>query len=767
MAARLAFAPPFQSYMVLQQAPSRATVHGYVHLPMNSAGRHVAPRLWLRIGSDAHVLVDFEVQHLELRTLGRQSRLLHAETWATWLWRAILPPVNDSLDAHGQPLQYTLKVWRATTDASKQRHAAHADGLSAELSNVSFGDVWLCIGQSNMQHPIQGTLDRNDSYERIRAGRYRNIRLLPRGYHLDSEVDLPPPRSNASAPWVTALSALGDGSLQNFCAVCFYFAEALSERFLAAHRAPPTLGLMCSAAGGSHIERFFPQSRPARSFCYHTYGPMGGAGDLPSLYPRHVQPFLGVALKGWVFYQGENNLQVNAVSGNSHGRYGYGCELPALVRVWRELWSDQWGGAIRVNTTLPEAPFGIVTVHTNAGWWNARDFGGFRWAQTANFGTVPNAMLPNAFLAQAYDLPDPWEIRPLCAASWKCCPTPQGTQHSKHSVEGRMQRERCANATRALPGGPAACTAFCLSRQSTPIGYLGNLHSRQKRAIGERLAQSAYAQTYGGRGAGTGPTIAGCSLVYPPASTHEGSHEPHQHEPRTPDALVVRFNKTLLRGEELVWRRDAPNAFEVLVQPEQWCLQPMVRCRPKAVVESPEKKDIPHVEDHPVVRSMRCAVEDREWFCPRALQASGPSQASATDIAQAGGLGEDFAYVSGPHLAARPERGDVFEAGWREVTILDTGPGHAVLDLRSLQLSTAPSAVRYMWGATQMHSNLADYFGEKLCCRDEGSYLGISKPCLPGACALKASGGLPANPFIARIRAGRCECLAPQVCNES
>ena len=31
-----------------------------------------------------------------------------------------------------------------------------------------------------------------------------------------------------------------------------------------------------------------------------------------------------------------------------------------------------------------------------------------RWSQTANYGQLPNTKMPNAFLAQAFDLGDPW-----------------------------------------------------------------------------------------------------------------------------------------------------------------------------------------------------------------------------------------------------------------------------------------------------------------------------------------------------------------------
>ena len=34
--------------------------------------------------------------------------------------------------------------------------------------------------------------------------------------------------------------------------------------------------------------------------------------------------------------------------------------------------------------------------------------GNFRWAQTASYGQLPNEAMPNSFIANAYDLGDPW-----------------------------------------------------------------------------------------------------------------------------------------------------------------------------------------------------------------------------------------------------------------------------------------------------------------------------------------------------------------------
>ena len=42
-----------------------------------------------------------------------------------------------------------------------------------------------------------------------------------------------------------------------------------------------------------------------------------------------------------------------------------------------------------------------------------------RWAQTGSYGTAPNPAMPNVFVAQGYDLGDPWS-NDTCYGKEKC-----------------------------------------------------------------------------------------------------------------------------------------------------------------------------------------------------------------------------------------------------------------------------------------------------------------------------------------------------------
>ena len=72
--------------------------------------------------------------------------------------------------------------------------------------------------------------------------------------------------------------------------------------------------------------------------------------------------------------------------------------MPKMVSAWREIWSATPG------TTPPDAPFGIVTIAPSGSEGASEHLSAFRWAQTANYGVLPNPIMPRTFVAQTYDL---------------------------------------------------------------------------------------------------------------------------------------------------------------------------------------------------------------------------------------------------------------------------------------------------------------------------------------------------------------------------
>lgn len=777
------------SSMVLQQAPARAAIFGEVRTV--AGGMSGEPSIFVHLrhmpgrksASRPHE-TGYGLTHIASIS-GKRSGL---NGTLTWQWLAHLAPVEPTEPA---------SLYEIVASASEGGAAL------AKLSHVAFGDVWVCAGQSNMEVPTSNSFGLQNATAAIRAGQYANVRLAS----IWRDPNAPPTSNRWLAPRASldATDAVAQkfGAFGAFCATCWYYAQELTDRFLKAHLVPPALGLVCIAAGQSLIERWTPPGQLQQQ-CAHT---SSGTAD-GDLYRERIQPLTALSIKGWLWHQGkrptrfghasaharnayacvlvptsehasckararglgtprcadgaalraagEHNLQTNAISGNSLGGYGYGCELPTLVALWRQEWSAV------ANTTDPLAPFGVVTLHPRAGWMGAYDFGGFRWSQTANYGRLPNPAMPRTFLAHAYDLADPWNLDNVCY--WAdCCGPRFGCDGTHCRRSGHEDPAKCRSMT-ALTGGPDACENYCrvLGRTPMTVPSLGPLHSRLHQPIGARLAAAAARAVYGvGTHSAEGPTIAGCAVV----GAARG------------DRLVLTFNQSLLSGEALVLRppRHARGSmFEVLVNESQFCLQPMQRCMlnpnastaaprhatnasfvPRGSVNGPLGKLLGTGNADPQPPRTICEPDQREFFCPHALGAR------AVDSPRVERRLADFSFVGGRQMSYLPPLPAA--DGWVSLNMSMTGPYELSVDLTPLHGATV-HAVRYAWGVRSYVS--PGRFEEPLCCAASNDpQLSISKPCEPASCPIIASGGLPANPFMARVVHGRCKCLSPQVCD--
>ena len=418
--------------MVLQQDPAQVVFSGIVVSSLTSSAPMVHVQLKKVVKGPDMLMRKAEVR----ATKGR-----HTSNSTEWLWIVRFPPVVASPSD-------TFTATAATSEAS------------AHLTHLVFGDVWICAGQSNMMLPLQTTYGHNKTLSRALSGEYANLRTMRRS-------------GAGNGRWLPARAGAADGSLSEFCGTCWYFGEALTDRFAREGHVVPNVGLVCVAEGASEIERWAPQGVLHRD-CSHTFE----AATDGDLFRSRLAPLVSIPIRGWLWQQGEHNVRTNAISGHSTGGYGYGCELPAMLRAWRSAWS------VMPNTTEPLAPFGVTTLHPRAGWQGAVDFGGMRWSQTANYGRLPSPAMPRTFLAQAYDLLDPFMVRPDCYYA-KCCGPMHGCHHDKCSLGGRYDASACAKFTTPL-GGPAACAPFCRELGETPayVVGLGALHSRLKRPIG-------------------------------------------------------------------------------------------------------------------------------------------------------------------------------------------------------------------------------------------------------------------------------------------
>jgi len=324
------------------------------------------------------------------------------------------------------------------------------------ITNVTFGDVWFCAGQSNMFLPMEYTFQRNISWQDYQSGSYRNIRLFNPGHnYVNDESASWLYKPDPSRQWIVDIPL---DKFNKFSALCWYFGQELTNQ-LGADASP--LGLINAAIGGTTVEIW---SRNGTLMDCKNHGKPKGMGQC---FNGQVAPFVNYTIKGVIWYQGENNVRGD--NGNILENSGYPCMFNAMKNDWMKLWSAVKG------TTDPLFPFGIVTLAPDSSEGNG-DIRDMRWAQTLNYGVVPNPAFPNGFMANAYDIGDPW------------------------NTKGCKQHHTCQGWGLAVP--------YSISR--TPF-YMGPIHPRMKYEVGRRLAVASLNPAYGIHTSPiAGPTIQSC-----------------------------------------------------------------------------------------------------------------------------------------------------------------------------------------------------------------------------------------------------------------
>lgn len=329
---KLRFASYFGDQMVLQKAPQRAVLWGY------------GP----------------EGARVSLSLSGPVKQKTSAVSVTKGIWRVTLDPVKA-----GGPYIVTVA----------------AQGSSATLRDVLFGDVWLCGGQSNMY--FRTSMIFNAVQELSIVTKYPHVRGFMASLNLSEteQTDL----IKVEVPWfVPTIREVGE-----FSAVCWLFGRYLYETL----KYP--IGLVESCWGGTPVEAW-SSSRALKQCGLEKSNDSFLRPEQRNsvLWNAMIHPLLNMTIKGAIWYQGEKNTEYH--------RDEYNCSFPAMIDDWRMMFHQGSGGQ-----TALDFPFGFVQLSTCKK--DDTDDDGFpdiRWHQTADTGFVPNSRMQKTFMAVAMDLPD-------------------------------------------------------------------------------------------------------------------------------------------------------------------------------------------------------------------------------------------------------------------------------------------------------------------------------------------------------------------------
>lgn len=282
-------------------------------------------------------------------TVSLGGALRDAAADASGRWRLMLPP----MPADGRPLTLEVK----------------GDSGSVSRSDVLLGDVWLCSGQSNMEWGLGGC----DVPQDIAAADLPLIRNFHTAYHFAEA-----PAGDVAGSWTVC----SPGSAPGITAVGFYFARRIH-----AETGVP-IGLLTSAVGGTNIELWMSAESllkapelagyaavmkeslalyqnqlrdvlpAARAWSEAGAAAVKAGREIPAppAWPAHpfsdrvmrprcvllhqgmIHPLVPFALRGVLWYQGENNADDPQ----------YAIKKRLLIEEWRRLFRD------------PELPFYFV-----------------------------------------------------------------------------------------------------------------------------------------------------------------------------------------------------------------------------------------------------------------------------------------------------------------------------------------------------------------------------------------------------------------------
>jgi sialate O-acetylesterase len=308
-----------------------------------------------------------------------------------------LPP--SKADASG--------VWRSALPKSMTvaggPHAINAvcsDGSTGgSLTDVLFGDVFLCGGQSNMQFTTVSAF--NGTEEVARAANYPNVRVFSVGQGTTSYTPLSE-LGSIMQPWsVASPASIGNGNWSYFSAVCWMFGRNIFD----ALGGTVPIGLVSDNWGGTRVQAWSTNATNALCNTSVTYGEEAGedaallheaaeafaeplhAGPGPNnatvLYNAMIYPYVvgPMNLKGFTWFQAEQNAGQPAV---------YACAFPQMVQQWKRDFAPASGGA---------GPwFGFVIMEP--------------WVTTADLASLRDAQLqamavPNVGYGAAVDIGDP------------------------------------------------------------------------------------------------------------------------------------------------------------------------------------------------------------------------------------------------------------------------------------------------------------------------------------------------------------------------
>jgi sialate O-acetylesterase len=209
----------------------------------------------------------------------------------------------------------------------------NAESITAD--DILIGEVWLCAGQSNMEHPIAPTPwtpHGTDNWQETLANADDDrLRIFTVARASSAE-----PRTDYAGRWQHADA----DSLRGFSAVAYHMGARLR------HELDVPVGIVTSTWGGTRVQAWTSEeaNRSVPSMADEMPAPdrLHQPNDPAALYNAMIHPITRLNVRGFAWYQGESN--------RADWRRYADC-LTAMINDWRTRF-----------TNADDAPFLIVQI---------------------------------------------------------------------------------------------------------------------------------------------------------------------------------------------------------------------------------------------------------------------------------------------------------------------------------------------------------------------------------------------------------------------
>ncbi len=305
------------------------------------------------------------------------------------------------------------------------------------FDDVLVGEVWLCSGQSNMPLRLPKC---KDGEQEVANANDKDLRFFSVPDHIPYPCDIPMEKKlpgNGVLSW----KKVGPGTAADISAIGYFFAKEIRRE------TKRPVGIVLAARGGSNAECWvrrealmtdpvfaayvaktdawnekYPEAQKRMQELLTKWGqdckdakangqseparPKPAPADneilalhfwASSCYNTHLASIKPYAVRGVLWYQGENN---GGRSGGSAGGYDYQRLLPLIISDWRKIWGQE------------RMPFYIVQLANFSSPKNDPDSKDTGWPELREAQAIVSEKVQDCGLVVTMDIGDPKDIHP-------------------------------------------------------------------------------------------------------------------------------------------------------------------------------------------------------------------------------------------------------------------------------------------------------------------------------------------------------------------